>query len=871
MSSIVSRPPLALLAIVVGLCAVLGALLVWDAHQQKEATVRAFREREHRAAEAKADEIERFFLEFYRSLRAISLIPPVRRLSPVQNRPMNGDSAVDLGWMTPDTHDTIQQFYNNLALAVPVSEIYYTTRGFSPEDGEVPYFMFDSLVLGGSALAPEVLHDTDFPEEEEGEEYAALVAQLQWFSTHYPVFSFTSLDDVPASLTGDLRTCDNTQYYSKSRHDDRDAHGHLFSVPVYREGENGELIGVLTAVFRANQVEALLVGVPYLIVTEADQQRAVEDGVEMGEPSRFALVVPSTGSVVADRRAPEVARQAANLSTGIGERASRVSRSGIPGVPSWDLVYLYDMAALETELSSQQQSLAFQLVWVVGLAIGACAIMVWETRHRRTLAAWVNDAQEANRALATTNHTLEDVNRALAHTNQTLRRLLDAIPLGVVALDPQGRMTAGASAMLVHWLGPYDEETLWADHLAHVSPEVAANWEIAFDGLLDGFLPEEMCIDQLPRRFRLRSQEIEATYVRLGDGDTMTGLLVVLADVTDRESAARAQREQTETLALAHRWVSDRFGLAMFMEENRARIAALCNPAEPLDAVLACRMLHTLKGEALFLDLSLLAECAHATEAEILERGVGDISLPLAALHRRWKLLDETYRTLSGDTDLACVRVPLSDFEELWDALSRAGRTDILNQIGHWRYAPAEAALQRLAVRAQHIARRLMKESIRFTVEGNGVYLDEREWQAFWSNLGHVVRNAVDHGIPAYWDDASYTPHIHLETRLVADTLVVSVADNGVGIDWTALAAQLARAGMPHTTKRELVDGLFADGVSTRTTITQVSGRGVGLAAVRAEVLAHGGYIEVQSTLGKGTTFVFRFVRNAGIWVRKAA
>lgn len=88
----------------------------------------------------------------------------------------------------------------------------------------------------------------------------------------------------------------------------------------------------------------------------------------------------------------------------------------------------------------------------------------------------------------------------------------------------------------------------------------------------------------------------------------------------------------------------------------------------------------------------------------------------------------------------------------------------------------------------------------------------------------------------------------------VDDTGVrVSLSDDGRGIDWEAVAARAAARGLPHETESDLVAALFADGVSTRTTVTEFSGRGVGLGALRDACASIGAELGVRSVRGEGT------------------
>ena len=83
----------------------------------------------------------------------------------------------------------------------------------------------------------------------------------------------------------------------------------------------------------------------------------------------------------------------------------------------------------------------------------------------------------------------------------------------------------------------------------------------------------------------------------------------------------------------------------------------------------------------------------------------------------------------------------------------------------------------------------------------------------------------------------------------------IVVTDDGRGIDWSAIAAKAEAMGLPSGTHEDLVAALFVDGLTSRTEVTDLSGRGVGLGALRHACRALGGSITVESEKGRGTTF----------------
>jgi len=85
------------------------------------------------------------------------------------------------------------------------------------------------------------------------------------------------------------------------------------------------------------------------------------------------------------------------------------------------------------------------------------------------------------------------------------------------------------------------------------------------------------------------------------------------------------------------------------------------------------------------------------------------------------------------------------------------------------------------------------------------------------------------------------------------------VTDDVRGIAWDRLRDKARGAGLPAETRPDLVEALFADGVSTAAAVSQTSGRGVGLSAVRAAAAEVRGTVAVDSEPGHGTRFTFTF------------
>ncbi|HEX6278284.1 MAG TPA: ATP-binding protein, partial [Polyangiaceae bacterium] len=185
-----------------------------------------------------------------------------------------------------------------------------------------------------------------------------------------------------------------------------------------------------------------------------------------------------------------------------------------------------------------------------------------------------------------------------------------------------------------------------------------------------------------------------------------------------------------------------------------------------------------------------------------------------------------------------------------------APRRDILEAIARWKLEPAERRLGRFAERARSTARRLGKD-VEVSVEANDVRLCSETWSPVWNSLGHVIRNAVDHGIEGRDERVRGgkppVGRVTLRTIVKSGLISIEVADDGRGVSWELVAKKARAANLPCETRSDLVEAIFTDGLTTREHATDVSGRGIGMAAVREACANLGGSVEIESDPARGT------------------
>lgn len=475
--------------------------------------------------------------------------------------------------------------------------------------------------------------------------------------------------------------------------------------------------------------------------------------------------------------------------------------------------------------------------------------------------------------LASSYEKLEEMNRTLeqkvqsrtaqlAQKNRDMRLVLDNVDQGFVTLNSTGEMALERSRVVDEWFGSCDRVMPFWDFMARHADDFASVFHLGWEQILEGILPTDVAIEQLPQRLTVSTRVYSLRYLPLYRDSQFDGVLLVVADVTERLIKEREEAKQNELMQASKRLMLDRNGFLAFHRDATNMVDAIHSPAA-IDPVLLKRTLHTLKGNSAVMGLLVVARLCHQLEDQIAEAGSMALET-LDELVERWSAITEHVVVFAGLGRPRTLEVPQSEYAALVSRLAAdPAAADTMNQLLSWQLEPVERAFERLAEQSHALAKRLGKGDVSVVIEGNGVRLDPDTWTPFFSSLVHMIRNAIDHGIetPDERVAAKKPPNgtLRLRAETANDSVRFEIADDGRGIDWSAVAQKAKELGLPHGSPRDLSSSLLHDGVTTSAQVSETSGRGIGLSAVRQRVEAMHGTIEVQSTSGRGTTWVIRF------------
>jgi len=193
--------------------------------------------------------------------------------------------------------------------------------------------------------------------------------------------------------------------------------------------------------------------------------------------------------------------------------------------------------------------------------------------------------------------------------------------------------------------------------------------------------------------------------------------------------------------------------------------------------------------------------------------------------------------------------------------------TNIHESVMKTRMVPIESVVNRFPRMIRDLSKSLNKEMELF-MTGEETELDRTVIDEIGDPLMHLLRNAADHGLESNADrmqkGKNSVGSIYLDAYQDGNNVVIEVRDDGGGINTEKIKNKAIEKGTITQeqslgmTDKDIIDILFQPSFSTAETVTDVSGRGVGLDVVKTKIEALGGEIEAKTKLGEGSNFIIR-------------
>ena len=362
-------------------------------------------------------------------------------------------------------------------------------------------------------------------------------------------------------------------------------------------------------------------------------------------------------------------------------------------------------------------------------------------------------------------------------------------------------------------------------------------------------------------------------------------IMIVLTDITTQRDLEQKLKEDEERNRMIVKIAVDRHGFLMFLNSIKLCIEEakqnLALPVSDIQPDTLFRHYHTIKGGLASYQFKEGAEKAHFIESQLepVRSGKVQISAELVAVMKDEtealeNILQKTLKSLEPVLPRELLdagkqnyfRISETKITALEEALSGSSSVDpaIEKAVLDLRKQPLRNILKKFADDAKELGDRLSKP-INVKLQGEETEIIHDPFKPLFASLIHLIRNAVDHGIePPNVRTMLGKPEageVTIETGINGNQLVIEIIDDGGGIDDAAVRSKAVEKEIITTEQAEKMSRqeaallIFKPGFSTNDTVSDLSGRGVGMDAVSSEVAALKGSIDISSRIDEGTTF----------------
>lgn len=510
-----------------------------------------------------------------------------------------------------------------------------------------------------------------------------------------------------------------------------------------------------------------------------------------------------------------------------------------------------DASIIPSSEVPQWFDMIYRLIVVTGL--GAVILVIAHS--------FEGSRDEALDKLNVTNLALGQERDRAEQAHEAARQVLDNMAQGLIMVRLDGTIDGEHSAQLERWFGPpQTRETLWR-WLGRRNSSFASWLEVGWQELESEWLPLELVLSQLPAQLELDGQYMELEYKPVEREGEPLRVLVIITDVSEQLEAQRLQQEQQELMAVFFKTLRDAKGVYEYFDEAEQLMEKIVSGAG--DEAQEKRWIHTLKGNSGIFGLKSFARSLHKLEDQLQKQGHRCSPDQLEQLSALWIQLNERLSPLMQQRGKGILTIERHHVERLIASIeSGAYGEQVAKEMKRWTWDSVPNRLDMLAERAHILAQNIGKGQINIVIDSEKLWQPPSDsWRAFWSAAIHVLRNAVDHGLEDEDERVeagkAAAGTLILRARGEQERMVIEFSDDGRGIDWGAVERKAKKMGLPYDTRQALEAALFADGLSTRDQVSELSGRGVGMQAVKEVCEALGGSIQIESAQGQGTTFRF--------------
>jgi two-component system chemotaxis sensor kinase CheA len=478
---------------------------------------------------------------------------------------------------------------------------------------------------------------------------------------------------------------------------------------------------------------------------------------------------------------------------------------------------------------------------------------------------------------------VQERTQEISRMNRLMKALLDSLSQGFFIFDERGQVLDVSSKACEHTLEiTPDGRNIWdVLKLPEAKVQGFQRWMTT---LFSEMLPFADLAPLGPDTYQhTQGLNISLEYFPLrNDDNRIDGVVVMATDITNLVEARRQAAVEKQHAEMIIHLVKNKDQVGRFLRESNVLLAELNSMlhAYPVNVDVVFRCLHTLKGGAGMLSVRSISEACHEAETELSNykehRGLEAANTLQAKCSQVKDSLEgfkEQAKEILGVNAMSSERqleISTADFDHLLESVGQLpGGKSLANEwAAKLSQEPIVSFFRPYDETAEKIALKQDKKLRPMTFINGDLKVVPEVYGPLFASFVHAFRNAVDHGLESPEERAAQGKNeageirVSFELLSQPERLKISVQDDGRGIDPTVIRTKMLAklADQPAALRKlageddhQILQHVFDSQFSTKESISELSGRGVGLDALKSEALALGGTAWVTSVRGQGS------------------
>ncbi len=366
-------------------------------------------------------------------------------------------------------------------------------------------------------------------------------------------------------------------------------------------------------------------------------------------------------------------------------------------------------------------------------------------------------------------------------------------------------------------------------------------------------------------------------------------LMVIMTDITEKKNLENQIEDERDILRMVVRAVTD-YGdfidtINSFREFDTVTVPHILSSGNFSEDILfeLSRKIHTFKGTFSQLDMINVVRNIHDFEDKLLRLSRNTAGLTVEEIRNffdvnmtEWLSVDiEDMKKILGNRFMDRKKVlpvdptDLMEIEhEMLSLLSPIENRQLIPKLRNLRFSSLADLMKVYSRYVHRLSEKFCKPVLYRITGGDDIFVDPAEYHDFIATLVHIFRNTMDHGIETMDErlEAGKPESGMIECILkrYGNYCFLEIKDDGRGVCVDRVREKVIKKGLVNAatgksvSDEEIMQFIFEDNVSTRETLSEISGMGMGLAAVKKELELMGGEVRVESKKKQGASFFFK-------------